>query len=208
MPTALSANQGQPQSKAPVVTKLPQVTGGNTAGTTLHTTTGNWNSSGLNPTYYYAWLRDGSPISRETLPYYVISTADEGHSIQSEIKAANSEGLTKAVSNMVDVVISVPPDPDLRVPPSDLLRIDEVSILGTAIAGATLTAHVVTSGVEPIRLTYQWKIDGVPVPKETGTGRLYAFVPGKPSSQITVTVTATNSTGYVVYTGPAVTAEQ
>jgi hypothetical protein len=96
---------------------LPAVTGGNTAGSVLRTTPGIWNGR-PGPAYSYAWLRDGLLIPREVLPEYVIAVADEGHAIQSEITATNSEGTAKAVSRIIDVLVSVPPNPVIKTPPN------------------------------------------------------------------------------------------
>jgi len=113
----IAATNPSAQLTAPVNTRLPQLTGGNTAGSVLRTTPGIWDGH-PGPAYTYAWLRDGSLIPREVLPEYVISVADEGHAIQSEITATNSEGTAKAVSRIIDVLVSVPPNPVIKTPPN------------------------------------------------------------------------------------------
>lgn len=114
MATIAATNPGA-QLTAPVNKRLPQLTGGNTVGSVLQSNSGVWEGN-PGPSHAWAWLRDGSIIPGETGMRYTIQIADEGHGIQAQITATNSQGTAKAVSRVIDVLISVPPAPDMRVP--------------------------------------------------------------------------------------------
>lgn len=115
-PAAVATDPGA-QFTAPVNTRLPRLTGGNTVGSVLQSNSGVWEGN-PGPSHTWAWLRDGSVIPGETGMRYTIQIADEGHGIQSQITATNSKGSAKAVSRIIDVLVSVPPAPDMRVPPA------------------------------------------------------------------------------------------
>ncbi|MGA8710535.1 MAG: hypothetical protein WB786_04815, partial [Thermoplasmata archaeon] len=91
----------------PVNTVPPEVAvrGGGPAlrGKTLSCSNGTW--TGIpTPMFTYRWLRDGVAIGGEESSVYVVTAADEGHSIFCEVTATNTAGGTSAVSaNSVEV---------------------------------------------------------------------------------------------------------
>jgi hypothetical protein len=95
------------QSSLPTDTVSPEVAvrGGGPAllGKTLSCSSGTW--TGIpTPTFTYRWLRDGVAIGSEESSVYVVTAADEGHSIFCEVTATNTAGGTSAVSaNSVEV---------------------------------------------------------------------------------------------------------
>jgi hypothetical protein len=95
------------QSSLPTNTVPPEVAvrGGGPAllGKTLSCSNGTW--TGIpTPTFTYRWLRDGVAIDGEESSVYVVTAADEGHSIFCEVTATNTAGGTSAVSaNSVEV---------------------------------------------------------------------------------------------------------
>jgi hypothetical protein len=91
----------------PVNTVPPEVAvrGGGPAllGKTLSCSNGTWTGIPA-PTFTYRWLRDGVAIGGEESSVYVVTAADEGHSIFCEVTATNTAGGTSAVSaNSVEV---------------------------------------------------------------------------------------------------------
>jgi hypothetical protein len=95
------------QSSLPTNTVPPEVAvrGGGPAllGKTLSCSNGTW--TGIpTPTFTYRWLRDGVAIGGEESSIYVVTAADEGHSIFCEVTATNTAGGTSAVSaNSIEV---------------------------------------------------------------------------------------------------------
>jgi lysophospholipase L1-like esterase len=79
----------------PVVTAAPSISAGNIVGQTLTSSTGAWTN---NPTgFAYQWQRcttptDCAPISGVTAPTYVLTVADVGKTIRSQVTASNSSG--------------------------------------------------------------------------------------------------------------------
>ncbi len=86
----------------PADTALPQITGTPAVGATLSASTGAW-AGDMPQTYGYQWLRDGNPIAGATAASYVVTAADQGHSIAVRVVAANSSGSASATSASVNV---------------------------------------------------------------------------------------------------------
>ena len=99
----LSANSESvpAQSLLPTNTAPPEVVvrGGGPAllGKTLSCSKGTWTGTPT-PTFTYGWLRDGTAIGGEQSSVYVVTAADEGHSIFCEVTATNTAGAASAVS--------------------------------------------------------------------------------------------------------------
>jgi hypothetical protein len=85
-------------SGAPLVTATSlSVAGAGVASST----TGAWSG---NPTFTYAWTRDGAAISGATAATYTLVAADVGHNIGCTVTATNSSGTASKASNTVGPV--------------------------------------------------------------------------------------------------------
>lgn len=78
---------------APKMTVAPKLTGSAKVGSTLTTTNGSWNRSGLS--VRYQWLRNGSVISGQTKKSYTVSGSDFGATLAARVivsKAGYQDG--------------------------------------------------------------------------------------------------------------------
>jgi hypothetical protein len=83
--------------EAPENTAAPIVSGTAKVGQTLSCSEGMWIAA--SPTSYaYRWLRDGVAIGGAQSSVYMVTTADEGHSISCEVTATNAVGSKSAAS--------------------------------------------------------------------------------------------------------------
>ncbi|WP_439690667.1 hypothetical protein ACRQ4C_07345 [Curtobacterium sp. SP.BCp] len=73
---------------APKATIGPKLSGSATAGGTLTTTSGTWNTSGLS--VRYQWLRNGSIVKDQTKRTYPVSSADYGATLASRVIVSKS----------------------------------------------------------------------------------------------------------------------
>lgn len=85
----------------PVNVDIPHVSGGDTVGSTLTCTMGNWQGS---PTSYaYTWASDGVATGDASQTYSVLAS-DAGHAISCVVTATNNAGSTEAPpSNAVSI---------------------------------------------------------------------------------------------------------
>ncbi len=87
----------------PANTGAPALTGTPAVGQALSCSQGSWSHE---PTYVvYQWLRNGSVISGQTGPAYVLQAADKGHSITCSVTAGNGAGAATAMSNAVAIPV-------------------------------------------------------------------------------------------------------
>lgn len=86
----------------PANTVVPVITGDNTIGSVLTSTTGTWTGTPT-ITYGYQWKRDGTNIAGETSSTHTLVEADGGKSITSQVTATNAGGSTAATSNAIVV---------------------------------------------------------------------------------------------------------
>jgi hypothetical protein len=82
---------------APENTVAPIVSGTAKVGQTLTCSEGTW-STPAPTSYAYRWLRDGVAIGGAELNIYIVTAADEGHSISCEVTATDAVGSKSAVS--------------------------------------------------------------------------------------------------------------
>jgi WD40 repeat protein len=87
----------------PVNSARPQASGTPQVGQTLGCSPGSW--SGSIVYYAYQWLRDGSPIDDSARTFYLITTADQGHTLSCQVTANNYGGSATATS----ASMAVPP---------------------------------------------------------------------------------------------------
>ncbi len=91
-------------AEAPVNTEVPKVTVTGTlgVGATLTCSTGAW-SGAPEPTFTYAWLREGIAISGATASSYTVAAADQGHGLVCEVTATNIAGQAHASSAVTQI---------------------------------------------------------------------------------------------------------
>lgn len=85
----------------PVNTVAPSISGIQTKGQVLTTSSGTWTGS---PTFAYAWKRAGSAISGATSSTYTLVTADVGQVITCTVTGTNSGGSVGATSNATGAI--------------------------------------------------------------------------------------------------------
>ncbi len=92
----------------PVNTERPTVSGTDAVGEVLSCLPGSWTGN-PGPTFYYHWLRDGTPIAGATASSYVAQSADEGHSLSCEVSAINYAGNTVGTARAVSASVMIAP---------------------------------------------------------------------------------------------------
>ncbi|MEA2133751.1 MAG: large repetitive protein [Solirubrobacteraceae bacterium] len=189
-PTA-SSPTGAVALLAPSNTTVPAVSGIARDDQTLTTTIGGW--SGTGPLAYdVQWQRcadDGTAcvdIAGATAWSYVLTGADVGATVRSEVTASNSAGSAVAVSTPTGSVVPDPPQ-NTTVP----------AISGVPRDGQTVAATDGTwTGTDPITYTYQWQrcaADGTSCADIAGaTASTYTLTGADVAGSVRVQVTATN----------------
>ena len=188
---AVKGAQTSAPSSAPVNTAAPVISGGNTLGSTLTSTTGTWTNS---PTSYaYQWNRNGSPIPSATSSTYILVGADNASAITCVVTATNAAGSSSATSNTITVANAAP-----------------VNTLAPVISGSTALGGVLSSttgtwsGIPTITYAYQWKRGATNIGTNSST---YTLVAADSAAAITCVVTATNSLGSSSATSNTITAQ-
>lgn len=167
-------------STAPANLVAPAISGNTSVGETLTCSTGTWSGSPVS--FAYQWVRAGVNISGATSSTYLLVTADIGD-VTCRVTATNANGSTSQVSNTVTVTAAV------SAPVNTLLP----AISGTLAVGQQLTASTGTWTNTPASFTYQWTRNGADIGSATSSG--YTLVQADESTDIAVTVTATNAAG-------------
>ena len=177
----------------PTNTARPSISGALHDGATLTTSNGRWSNS---PTSYaYDWLRCGSGGANcvhigATGKRYTLTSADIGHTIRSQVVAANASGSTSATSTATRVISANGAKPTNTSAPR---------ISGNAQEGQTLTATSTWSGTQPITYNYQWnRCDSAGngcAAIAGATGSTYNTTSADVAHTLRVLVTATNSHG-------------
>jgi hypothetical protein len=162
----------------PVVSGTPQV------GQTLTGTNGTWTH---NPTSYgYQWgntIQGG--IGGATASTYVPVVGDIGHMINISVIATNTGGSAPSVtSSAAGPIIAAGSVPVNTVLPT---------LAGTAQVGQTLSATNGTWTNSPTSFTYQWNRAGKPIGGATAS--TYVPVSADVGNTVTISITATNSSG-------------
>lgn len=176
----------------PANTSPPAIFGAPGVGLTLQASTGTWTGAPP-PTFTYQWRRCDATggacvdIPGATGPRYVLTSADQGRTVRVVVTATNPGGAVGATSSPTAVVV---------VPPANTAP---ASIMGTAEAGATLTANPGTwSGTSPT-ISYRWRrcdaSEGACVDIAGASGRTYVVAQGDVGFTIRMLVTASNAGG-------------
>lgn len=164
----------------PTNTVAPAVTGTAALGSTLSTTNGTWDQSGL--TYTYQWQRNTGTwanISGATSSTYTVGSGDVGNSVRCVVTATNS---TPASASANSNSVSIPAAPVNTVTPS--------IPTGTYHTGDTLTVTPGTWTGSGITLAYQWYRGASPLSGQTGT--TYTLVVTDEGANISVHEIASN----------------
>ena len=97
-----------PTFLVPVNTVLPAITGTQTEGQTLTSSTGTWTN---NPTgYTYQWFRAAAAISGATAVTYLLQLSDVGAVLHCKVTATNAGGSATAQSNSTGAIAAAPTD--------------------------------------------------------------------------------------------------
>ncbi len=178
---AASSNSVMIKGEAPKVIKSPEVIGMPEVAKTLTCFNPESNWGGSRPlTFTYSWLRNGVGIASGAT--YTVQTADEGHSLQCEATAKNSEGSQTAKSASVTVL---PPLPENTKPPT--------ITPSSPHPGETLSCSQGTWTGSPQQFEYEWRrSETEPVLSAESKYKLPAVEAGY---SIYCTVTARNSRG-------------
>jgi hypothetical protein len=126
---------------APVNTAAPVASGTPAVGQTLSCSPGTWTGHPT-PTYTYAWLRDGVPISGATASTYTVQSADEGNGLTCKVTATNKSGSAAAVSNTLIVPVPSPPAPTPEVTVKSTKLVASKGFVRVSLA----CAHTVCAG--------------------------------------------------------------
>lgn len=177
--TATSAATAGVLVAAPTNTASPTVTGTAQVGQMLTCTPGTWTDS---PSYVYAWLRAGTPISGATSTTYTAVSADENTALSCRVTATNAGGSTVATSAATSSVL--PPAPANTALPA---------VSGTAQVGQTLNCSTGTWTNSPSSYGYAWLRNGTPISGATFAS--YTAVVADQSAPLSCRVTATNAGG-------------
>jgi len=170
-----------------VNTVLPAISGTNSIGSLLSVSNGTWNQSPTN--YSYIWKRGLTTVS--TSSSYTLTSADAGQSLTVTITAVLANLSTTVTTTAYSVVL---PAPVNNVAPT----ISGSPYLNQIVTATTGTWNYATS------YTYQWYKNGTAI--SGATSSTYTIGSGDIGSNITVSVTATNTSGSTPIISSAVAA--
>ncbi len=132
----------------PQSTTAPVITGGTTAGSTLHCSTGTWAPDQLGEFFYrapqsfsYLWQRNGTSITGATSSSYAAPTAGSYTCNVTAVNAAGTDSATSAVTT-----VTLPPPVSTGLP----------TISGTAMQAHTLTESHGSWTNSPTGFVYRW----------------------------------------------------
>lgn len=164
----------------------PRIVGGAFVDSRLTATTTAWGPAPV--ALSYQWLRNGSPIDGAVQDNYKVTIADSAADITvritgSKVGFANTPRTSAPLT--IQGAFTSTPTP---------------TITGTATTGSTLTVVPGTWAPSGIKLSYQWRRDGVSIKNATGTS--FKVLSTDEGKHITVLVTGTKS-GYASISKPS-----
>lgn len=167
--------------KPPSNEEAPRVYGERELGASLYCTPGTWSGSPT-PVVIIQWLRDELPIASATKNSYVVTAADQAHSLSCRATATNSEGVVSATSTALKIKGV---KPEATEPPQ---------VSGTAAVGQELAClRGAWKGAPAPTFAYHWLRDGATIPSATGPS--YRVTSADRGTSISCKVTASNSEG-------------
>jgi hypothetical protein len=164
-----------------LVAPTPTISGTPAVGGTLAATVGTWSPSPA--TFTYQWKRNGSNITGATASTYKLTAADAGATIKVTVTGKRSGYTTLAKTSVSTAQVK-----------RQLTASPVPTITGTPKVGQTLTAKTGTWSPNPVKLTLQWKRNGVAISGATAT--TYKMTTADKGKQITLSVTGSKS-GFV-----------
>ncbi|HKZ14577.1 MAG TPA: DUF3616 domain-containing protein [Solirubrobacterales bacterium] len=178
---------------APAEVAAPAISGNPEVGQKLTCSSGEWSGS-PQPTFTFAWLRDGTTIPGAEAAVYEATGADVGHQVACEVTATNAVGSASETSAAVTVVAALASPANVAVP----------TISGPAHVGGALTCSPGEWTANPApTFAYEWQRDGSEIAGTTADS--YTATAGDAGHQIRCVVTATNSVGSTSEPSAAVT---
>ncbi len=168
-PVVVIASMGVPQ---------PKISGQRNVGQRLTAKPGTWIPA--NRTLSYQWYRGSVKIPGATSASYLQGRADRGKVINVQITGRAAGYVTTSRKSAARTKTAIP-----------VLKANTPGIKGTARVGHTLTGLVGVWGPKPVKLSYQWKVDGVRA--KGATGKTFTIPPAAADKVITFTVTAKKS---------------
>jgi hypothetical protein len=187
---------------APINTgTAPSISGTPAVGQTLICEHGTWTGS---PTFTYEFLRDNVSIAGFGIPStYVVTTADQGHTLSCAVTATNSAGGREASSSNS---LSIPSSSTTTTTPASTTTTPTTTtpagvpvstavpvITGIAKAGSTLSCSNASWNNSPTKFSYQWARDGTQLAGSTAS--TYTVQALDEGSTLTCTVIASNAAG-------------
>jgi hypothetical protein len=188
--------------KTPFSTVRPTISGGDTPGSLLTSTEGDW--GGSEPlSYTYEWRRCNAngdactPIPGATATSYVVTGADIGSRIVVAVTARNALGAASIQSSPSNVIRQGAAPPTQATMPQSTRA---PSFTGTLVRGRTLRAANGTwSGTTPIVFSYQWlrcpATGTTCTPISLATRATYVLAAADVGRRIRLRVTAGNAAG-------------
>jgi hypothetical protein len=170
--------------------RTPVVSGTAAVGATLTVAVGNWSPV---PTFSYQWLRDGVAIPGATASTYVLTEADDGHTLSIQV-TGTAPGRVTAVKTSAGFLFG-----------AAFTTAGVPTISGEVGYGTTLTGISGAWAPEPGELQYQWLRDGVEI--AGATSEQYTTGPADRGHRISFRVTALRD-GYVLTARESVRTQQ
>ena len=133
-------------------TTAPFVFGNQTVGGTLTALAPDWNAA--SPALSYIWYRDGKVIAGQTASSYTQVTADAGHVVSVKISGSKPGYASRSYTVLAAKTLFA------EVPTAT----SEPTITGKFAADYTLTALPGTWSLPGLTFTYQWYLQGSPIP--------------------------------------------
>jgi hypothetical protein len=141
----------------PTVSVTPAIAGAVQVGQNLTVNNGTWTNTPA--TYSYQWTLDGNVIAGATTATYTPAPADQGHTLGVKVVASNAGGPSPAATATGGGVVNAGPSaPANTAAPS---------LSGTPHQGQALTVTNGTWTNTPSSWSYQWTLDGTPIPGAT-----------------------------------------
>lgn len=127
----------------PVNTGQPTVSGAPEPGNTLSCSTGTWTGVPA-PTLTYRWLRDGAIISGAQAKTYLVTTADQGHTLVGQVIGTNSTDAISATSTNSIAIPASTPTLTLAASATSLKIGSSVTLSGTVASALPVHYRAVT----------------------------------------------------------------
>jgi hypothetical protein len=161
--------------------EAPKVYGAPELGASLYCAPGSWSGNPA-PIVTVQWLRDEVPIASAMKNSYLVTAADQAHSLSCRVTARNSEGVLSVTSEALKI----------RGVKPEAAEAPQVS--GTPAVGQELACQRgAWKGAPAPTFTYQWLRDGANIPLATGPS--YTVRIEDRGRSISCRVTASNSEG-------------